>query len=42
VSLIVAMWRTLGIAVPDEDHAMFSERDVRFTTLALEFRPVGH
>jgi adenylate cyclase len=35
------LWRTLGVAVPDEARPMFSERDVAFTAYIAELNPVG-
>ena len=37
VSLVLGLWRTLGVTVPDADRPMFSERDEQFTTLAVRF-----
>ncbi|HET6794876.1 MAG TPA: adenylate cyclase regulatory domain-containing protein [Acidimicrobiales bacterium] len=33
---VAAMWRLLGISVPDPDEALFSERDAAFTAAAIE------
>jgi len=38
---VVALWRTLGVAVPDADAAMFSERDAEVSELALQFTDIG-
>ena len=35
------MWRTLGIVIPSEHHAMFSERDADFTCFLVQESPVG-
>ena len=38
---VLAMWRTMGVVVPDEDRAMFSEDDAEFTTFLVQGNPVG-
>ncbi|HUO49402.1 MAG TPA: adenylate/guanylate cyclase domain-containing protein [Acidimicrobiales bacterium] len=38
---VVALWRVLGVAVPDVTTAMFSERDAEMTELALHFMHSG-
>ena len=39
--VVLSLWRTLGVAVPDEHRPMFSERDAEFTSFMIETRPVG-
>jgi adenylate cyclase len=41
VDVILGLWRTLGVAVPDEHRRMFSERDVQVTRLAIQLKPGG-
>ncbi len=41
VEVVVALWRTLGVAVPDGQLPMFSERDAEFTSFILRTNPVG-
>ncbi len=41
VDQVVELWRTLGVSVPDDQLRMFSEQDASFTTVALQFEPVG-
>jgi adenylate cyclase len=41
VDRVVAVWRLLGVAVPDPDRPMFSERDARFTAQAVALGPFG-
>ena len=41
VDQVVELWRTLGVSVPDDQRRMFSEQDASFTTVALQFEPVG-
>lgn len=41
VEVVVSMWRTLGVVVPDEHRAMFSERDADLTTYLIQVNPVG-
>jgi adenylate cyclase len=36
-----SLWRTLGVAIPDETRPMFSEPDVAFTSYIAELNPVG-
>ena len=38
---VVALWRTLGVGVPDEDAPFFSERDAAFTSLVLHQELLG-
>jgi adenylate cyclase len=41
VSLVLGLWRTLGVLVPDDYRPLFSDRDAQFTTLAVRFDLVG-
>lgn len=41
VDTVLDLWRTLGVAVPDQHRPMFSERDVSFTTYIGGLNPVG-
>ncbi|MGO8872990.1 MAG: adenylate/guanylate cyclase domain-containing protein [Acidimicrobiales bacterium] len=41
VGTVLAMWRTLGVVVPDDDFAMFSERDAEFTGFLVQMNPIG-
>jgi adenylate cyclase len=41
VEEVLSLWRTLGVDVPDEHRAMFSERDAEFTAYMIDFKPVG-
>ena len=41
VEVVLSLWRTLGVIVPDEDRPMFSDRDAEFTTFILQTNPVG-
>lgn len=41
VEVVLGLWRALGVSVQDESQLMFSERDARFTFLALQLKPVG-
>jgi adenylate cyclase len=38
---VLRLWRTLGVSIPDETTAMFSERDADFTRHALVFEHIG-
>ncbi len=38
---VLAMWRTMGVVVPDEDRAMFSDDDAEFTAFLVQANPVG-
>ena len=38
---VLSVWRTLGIVVPDEDYAMFTERDAEFVAFLVNESPVG-
>jgi adenylate cyclase len=38
---VLAMWRTMGVIVPDEDRTMFSEDDAEFTDFLVQANPVG-
>jgi adenylate cyclase len=38
---VLAVWRTLGIVVPDKDFAMFTERDAEFVAFLVNENPVG-
>jgi len=38
---VLAMWRTMGVAVPDEDRVMFSEDDAEFNDFLVQANPVG-
>ena len=39
--VVLSLWRTLGVAVPDEHLPMFSERDAEFTVFMIDTNPVG-
>jgi adenylate cyclase len=41
VEVILSIWRTLGVVVPDPDLAMFSERDAAFVRFLIRVNPVG-
>ena len=41
VEVILSVWRTLGVIVPDPDRAMFSERDAAFVRFLVQTNPVG-
>lgn len=41
VTEVVALWRTLGVAVPDPKTPMFSERDAEFTRTMIRMNPLG-
>ncbi|MGD0393511.1 MAG: adenylate/guanylate cyclase domain-containing protein [Acidimicrobiales bacterium] len=41
VEVVLSLWRTLGVAVPDEQLPMFSDRDAEFTSFILRTNPVG-
>jgi adenylate cyclase len=41
VGAVLSMWRTLGVVVPDEHRAMFSERDADLTNYLIQVNPVG-
>ncbi len=41
VDLVLAMWRTMGVVVPDEDRPMFSEDDAELTGFLVQANPVG-
>jgi adenylate cyclase len=41
VDRVVAVWRLLGVAVPDAETPMFSERDAAFTAQAAALGPMG-
>ncbi len=41
VEVVLGLWRTLGVVVPNEIRPMFSERDVAFTAYIAELNPVG-
>ena len=41
VDTVLDLWRTLGVAVPDQHRPMFSERDVSFTSYIGGLNPVG-
>lgn len=41
VDVVMGLWRALGVTVRDESQPLFSERDARFTSLAVQLRPVG-
>jgi adenylate cyclase len=41
VEEVLSLWRTLGVDVPDEHRAMFSERDAEFTAYMIDIKPVG-
>jgi len=41
VEVALRLWRTLGVAVPDDSRPMFSERDVAFTSYIAKLNPVG-
>jgi len=41
VEVILSVWRTLGVVVPDPDRAMFSERDATFVRFLVLTNPVG-
>ena len=36
-----AMWRTMGVEVPDGDRPLFSEGDAEFTSFLVQANPVG-
>jgi adenylate cyclase len=38
---VLALWRTLGIVVPDQDYPMFTQRDAEFVTFLVDENPVG-
>jgi adenylate cyclase len=38
---VLAMWRTMGVDVPDGDRAMFTEGDAEFTCFLVQANPVG-
>ncbi len=38
---VLSLWRALGIVVPDQDFAMFTERDAEFVTFLINENPVG-
>ena len=38
---VLSVWRTLGIVVPDEGYAMFTESDAEFLTFLFNENPVG-
>jgi adenylate cyclase len=38
---VLAMWRTMGVLVPDEDRAMFTDDDAEFTAFLVQANPVG-
>jgi adenylate cyclase len=39
--IILSLWRTLGIVVPDMDHPMFTERDEELMRFLVDENPVG-
>jgi adenylate cyclase len=39
--LVLSLWHTLGVVVPDENRPMFTERDAEFTTFLITENPVG-
>ncbi|MGA3146425.1 MAG: adenylate/guanylate cyclase domain-containing protein [Acidimicrobiales bacterium] len=41
VEVVLSLWRTLGVVVPDEHQPMFSDRDADFTSFILQTNPVG-
>ena len=41
MEVVLSLWRTLGVDVPDEHLPMFSERDAEFTSFILQTNPVG-
>ncbi len=41
IEAVLSLWRTLGVAVPDEHRPMFSERDAEFTSFIIRTNPVG-
>jgi adenylate cyclase len=38
---VLAMWRTMGVVVPDADRPMFSEDDAELTRFLVQANPVG-
>ena len=38
---VLAMWRTMGVVVPDEDRVMFSDDDAECTDFLVQANPVG-
>jgi adenylate cyclase len=38
---VLAMWRTMGVVVPDEDQRLFSEEDAQFTAFLVQPNPIG-
>jgi adenylate cyclase len=38
---VLAMWRTMGVAVPDAGRSMFSEDDAELTSFLVQANPVG-
>ncbi len=41
MDVVLSMWRTMGVVVPDEDLPMFSEDDAEFTSFLVQANPVG-
>ncbi len=41
VDMVLSLWRTLGVSVPDADRPIFSERDAEFTSFVVAFEPTG-
>src|ERR1700722_4405718 len=41
VDVVLSLWRTLGVEVPDERRPIFSERDAEFTSFIIQTNPVG-
>ncbi|HEX3981372.1 MAG TPA: hypothetical protein VHW93_09110, partial [Acidimicrobiales bacterium] len=39
--LVLSLWHTLGVAVPDEVTPMFTERDAELTRFLIQENPVG-
>jgi adenylate cyclase len=39
--LVLSLWHTLGVVVPDENRPMFTERDAEFTSFLIKENPVG-
>lgn len=40
LDLVLRLWRTLGVTVPDAHQPMFCDRDAACTALAMQFMPV--
>ncbi len=41
VDTVLAVWRTLGVVVPDADRPMFTDQDAEFTSFVAQFQPSG-